>query len=138
MNRADLQKVSMMRQREARALLDAGHFPGSFYLMGYAVECALKACFTKQIKRHDFPDKKLINDAYTHNLEHLVKTAGLEDDFKEDKEVNPSLELNWTTVKDWSESKRYDVDITQTQARDLYLACTAPKNGVLPWIRKRW
>ena len=138
MNRADLQKISMMRQREARALLDAGHFPGSFYLMGYAVECALKACITKQIKRHDFPDKNLINDAYTHKLEKLLDLAGLVSEFERDGKNNALLRENWTTVSNWSESKRYDVDITKARARDLYEACTARKNGVLPWIRKRW
>lgn len=45
--------------------------------MGYAVECALKACVAKQVRRYDFPDKKLANEAFTHDLEKLVRVSGL-------------------------------------------------------------
>jgi len=43
MNRDDFQLLSKLRVAEAKALLDAGLYTGSRYLMGYAVECALKA-----------------------------------------------------------------------------------------------
>jgi hypothetical protein len=89
------------------------------------------------VKRHDFPDKKLANEAFTHDLEKLVRVAGLAKDFERDRRTNSDLELNWAVVKDWSESSRYDLSITEVQARDLYLACTG-RNGVLPWVRKRW
>jgi len=36
---------------------------GAYYLMGYAIECAFKAAISKQIKEHDFPDKKLVTIA---------------------------------------------------------------------------
>jgi HEPN domain-containing protein len=137
MNRKTFQEISRIRAREARALLDAGYCSGAYYLVGYAVECALKACVSKQVKRYDFPDKKLANEAFTHDLEKLVRVAGLAPDFERDKRANPDLELNWAVVKDWSESTRYDFGITKVQARDLYSACTG-RNGVLPWIRKRW
>ena len=34
----------------------------AYYMIGYCVECALKACIAKQIRRFDFPDKKLVLD----------------------------------------------------------------------------
>ncbi len=138
MNRATLQVISKIRTREARVLLQAGHYPGAYYLIGYAVECALKACIAKQIKRFEFPDKKLINQAYTHILETLIKVAGLAPDFEKARRTNRMLDLNWAVVKDWNEAVRYEHGITQAQARDLYSACTARKHGVLQWIRKRW
>jgi hypothetical protein len=52
--------------------------------------------------------------------------------------TNKSLELNWAVIKDWSEAVRYEIEINETQARDLYSACTARRNGVLNWIRRRW
>ncbi len=52
--------------------------------------------------------------------------------------ANPTFEVNWATVKDWSESKRYELGITNAEAKDLYSACTARRHGVLTWIRKRW
>jgi HEPN domain-containing protein len=137
MNRGLFKEVAKLRVRDARTLLDSGHYAGAFYLIGYAIECALKACVAKQVRRYDFPDKKIANEAFTHDLEKLVKVAGLSLEFENDRKANRSLELNWAIVKDWSESVRYDIGITQPQARDLYIACTG-KDGILPWIKKKW
>lgn len=138
MNRSEFKKVSHTRVEEALALLNAGHYPGAYYLIGYAIECALKACVAKQVKRYDFPDKKLANEAFVHDLEKLVRVAGLAPAFERDRKANRALDLNWAVVKDWSETSRYELGITEAQARDLYTACTEPKNGILPWIKKRW
>jgi HEPN domain-containing protein len=138
MNREDLQKISRTRVEEAQTLLDAGHYPGAYYLMGYAVECALKACVAKQVKQYDFPDKKVATEAFTHDLEKLVKVAGLGPDLEKDRESNAALDENWTVVRDWDESARYKMNITSAQGRDLYRACTERHNGILSWIEKRW
>lgn len=68
MNREDLQLISRQRRREAAALLRAKLFPGAYDLAGYSVDCALKACIAKQTNRHDFPNKKLAAEAWTHDL----------------------------------------------------------------------
>ncbi len=130
MNRTLLQRLSSLRVKEARSLLRAGHSPGAYYLVGYAVECALKACVARQIKAHDFPDKKLVNEAYTHDLEKLVRVAGLAPDFDRARRANSNLDLNWAVVKDWSESSRYDAGITSAQAKDMLSACTSRTNGM--------
>lgn len=138
MNRKAFQQVSRLRVKEARSLLREGHAPGAFYLIGYAVECALKACVSKQVSRHDIPEKKFVIKVYTHNLEQLVDLAGLKHDFKLALQTNKTLEVNWTTVKDWSTSSRYDGGITIAQAKDMYSACTSRKNGILMWIKSKW
>jgi len=53
MNRTELQRLSRIRIKEAKFLLDGGCYNGAYYLAGYAVECALKACIAKQTHRHD-------------------------------------------------------------------------------------
>jgi len=138
MNRLELQAISRQRKREAAALLHAGLFPGACYLAGYAVECALKACIAKQTKRHDFPDKHLANECWTHDLQKLVQLAGLGPDLNKDMNASPALQVNWAIVKDWDEGLRYDVTITAAQARDLYSACTRRRSGILSWIRRKW
>ncbi|MCH7875676.1 MAG: DNA-binding protein [Gemmatimonadetes bacterium] len=138
MNRQELQNISRARRREGAALLKAGHHAGAYYLVGYAVECALKACIAKQTRRHDFPDKHLANKVYTHNLEQLVRVAGLEQDLKNEMVSNPTFALNWTIVKDWTVDSRYVLSASKSVARDLYSACTSRKYGVLAWIRNRW
>jgi len=138
MNRATFQHISELRRREAAALLRAGQYPGAYYLVGYAVECALKACVAKQVRRYDFPDRKLANEAFTHDLEKLMKLSGLAPELEKEMQTNKPLELNWAVVKDWSETSRYEIAISEAQARDLYSACTARTDGVLNWIRRRW
>lgn len=138
MNRADLQRISVQRRREAAALLRAELFPGAYYLTGYAVECALKACIALQVGKYDFPNKKLAQDSWTHDLETLVRLARVGPELVGDAKANSALWLNWTIVKDWSEVTRYDLTVTRAQAHDLYFACTSRRNGILSWIRQRW
>jgi len=120
------------------ALLRAGHYAGAYYLAGYAIECALKACIAKQTERHQFPNKELAMKAYTHNLEELLKLSGLAPQFREEIKANDKLEVNWSVVKDWSEQSRYDSSVSQIRAKHFYSACTARRYGVLSWIRQRW
>ena len=44
MDRKVLQSLSLLRIREAEALLSAQYFSGAYYLAGYSVECGIKAC----------------------------------------------------------------------------------------------
>ena len=87
MNRADFQDISRIRVVEARALLNLGYHQGAYYLIGYAVECALKAGVAKRVKQHDFPDRDLANAVFTHDLEALVRVAGLTEDLDKEQEV---------------------------------------------------
>ena len=59
MNRSDFQKLTELRITEARVLLESKCYEGTYYLIGYAVEFALKACIAKQTREYDFPDKNL-------------------------------------------------------------------------------
>ncbi len=138
MNRLELQTLSRQRRKEAYALLQRKLYPGAYYLVGYSVECALKACIAKQVAKHDFPNKKLANKAYTHALQELISLAGLDLKLKTDMKTNPKLETNWLIVKDWVETSRYEAKITRVQAYDMYSACVARKNGVLTWVAQRW
>lgn len=97
-----------MRLREAKVLFDNHRYEGAYYLLGYAVECALKAYIAKLTRRHDFPpDRKFVNDIYTHDLIKLLRISGLEPEYRKEIKSNPNFELNWTTVKDWSEQSQY-------------------------------
>ncbi len=138
MTRNDLQKLSRIRVKEARVLLTNGCFPGAYYLAGYAVECALKACIAKQVGRYDFPDKKLANDSFTHNLNKLITTTGLRHDLENEMQGDPDFERNWSVIKEWSEQARYDKNVSEAKARELYSACAGRRHGVLSWLKKYW
>ena len=51
MNRAELQRLSLERIEDARALLAAKQWSGAYYLAGYSLECALKSCVLAYIER---------------------------------------------------------------------------------------
>lgn len=138
MNRTDFQLLSAKRVDEAKALQAAGHFSGARYLMGYAVECALKACIAKLSKRHEFPAKDS-HKFYVHRLEDLVMHANLKAAFETARGAQPTLATHWNTVKDWSEELRYSITpTTAVEAQDYIDACIKPKTGVLTWIKKQW
>ncbi len=143
MNRDDFQQLAELRLREARALLNAELPDGAYYLAGYAVECALKACIARRTQQHDFPDKKLVDKSHTHDVERLLDAAGLSDLLKNDLARNEEPELDWETVREWSEQSRYDLfkgDPTggSVTAQMLIDAVESENGGVLRWIRQSW
>src|SRR5436309_15877366 len=107
--RRDFQRLADLRASEAISLGRSRNHQGAYYLAGYAIECALKACIAKKTRRHDYPEKQFVLDSYTHNLEKLVVLAGLK--LLLDAELD--LRLPWITVKDWTEESRYDRTITR-------------------------
>lgn len=136
MNRSDFQQLADIRITEAKKLLDEGMHAGAYYLAGYAVECALKACIAKNVKQYDFPPKKL-SDLYTHELTKLLATAGLKDVLTNDFANTGGLEANWQIVVDWSEESRYEF-VTAADANALLDAITSTANGVLQWVKNHW
>jgi len=138
MNRADLQTLSEERLGDGVLLLQAGRHSGAYYMLGYAVECALKAAVAKQIREHDFPDKKLVSDSHTHDLNKLLSLSGLRAAFDVRTRTDSAFAVNWATTKDWNESFRYSTSVSDILARDLHAAISDPINGVLPWLRTQW
>src|ERR1019366_8177579 len=97
MNRRDFQELSDRRIREAKVLFDAGEYSGAYYLAGYSIECALKACFAKGVKRFDFPDKN-VQKIFTHKLTDLVVLAGLKDELLSTEQTNSNFAARWALV----------------------------------------
>ncbi len=131
-SRADFEKLMDLRMKEAKLLLDQKDWDGAYYLAGYAVEFALKIRIISQLLKSDsFPDKKLAENFYKHELTLLRKLAGLDDEMDNEAAVSPQ----WDIVKDWSEQSRYEIGKAEKEATDLY---DAIEKGVLPWIKARW
>jgi len=138
MDRRGLQVLTRDRLVDARALLRAHRYSAAYYLAGYAVECALKACIAKRTKRHDFPDKKIANDSYTHDLTRLVGIAGLKSELDAIHASDKAFERYWNVVREWSEEDRYNLSISSEDALELYNAITRRRNGVMRWLRNHW
>lgn len=138
MNRRDLHRLAKTRIKEAEVLFKNDCYEGAYYLAGYSIECAFKACIAKQIKEHDFPDLSLIRNSYTHDLGKLLGLSGLKDKHQKKADQDSDFELNWAVVKDWSEQERYTPAINKQRTRDLIEAITDDKTGILTWLKKWW
>jgi HEPN domain-containing protein len=136
-NRKDFQELSKIRLREAQSLLDSGMSDGAYYLAGYAVECALKACIAKKTQRFEFPDWQRVKSSYSHNLADLVELADLEEARREYVKRDVYFEKSWRTVVYWSEQSRYRSNSPEA-ARALLSAITDRRYGVLTWIKRHW
>ena len=137
MNRKDLQALSRVRLSEARSLLRVGHFSGAYYLAGYSLECALKSCIAKTVRKYAFPDKPLAERSYTHDLQKLMNVTDLDSALSAALLADARLAANWSTAKAWSETSRYKMH-TQPQAQAMIDAVGNKSHGVLPWIKRHW
>ena len=137
MDRRDLQELSKVRLKEARALLSLGLWDGAYYLAGYAVECAIKACIAKGTQRHEFPDKRKVESSHSHNLRELIRVAGLEDARLEQASNNPDFRKNWDVVEHWSVQSRYRRH-SRESAHELLMAVGGRRHGVISWIKLHW
>jgi hypothetical protein len=138
-NRAEFQALADVRLAEARDLLalNPPRPDGAYYLAGYAVECALKACIARGYAQHDWPEKGFVAECHTHIILTLVKLAGLEPQRAVDANANHALGLNWLIVKDWSERSRYERH-AWAKAQKMVDAVGDNANGVLTWIKAHW
>jgi len=134
-DRRDLQELSKVRLKEATALMELGLYDGAYYLAGYAVECALKACIAKDTRRHQFPDKKRVDLSHSHDLLQLIRVAGLEDEHNELVRTDRDFEMNWEVVKRWSEQSRYRRHSPES-AQALLVAIGDRRHGVITWIKR--
>lgn len=137
MNRKDLQALALTRLREAKVLLANGEYSGAYYLAGYVVECALRACIAKRTQRHEFPDKGRVDKSWTHKLEPLLGAAELQASLQAESKSKPRFSSNWDVVKDWSEASRYK-SWNQREAEELIRAVSESEHRVLPWLKHHW
>ena len=137
MDRRDFQSLSRVRAKEAEALLGFGLNDGAYYLAGYAVECALKACIAKGTRRHEFPDRKKVEASHTHKLGDLVKLANLEKARLNRITADSEFGRDWDLVQEWSEHSRYN-RYSAADARALVAAVNDRRHGVVAWIKPHW
>jgi HEPN domain-containing protein len=130
----ELRELAEARLREAETLIEAGHFSGSYYLAGYAVELGLKACISKQFKADTIPERALVDKIYKHDLAQLLELAGLKASLNS---ASKRLEENWQVAKNWTSAARY-TQFDEDRAAELLAALTEERDGVMPWIRMQW
>jgi HEPN domain-containing protein len=136
----DFKALAARRIREAEILYAGYEFAGAYYLAGYAIECALKACIAKQTRAGDFPPPadEVRRGYYTHDLTALLKSAGLLKVKNEKCAADKEFNLYWGVVEKWNEGARYEVLRTGPDAHNIIVAVGDSTSGVLTWIRGYW
>jgi HEPN domain-containing protein len=144
----ELKTISKARLKSASVLMKAGDWDGAAYMLGYALECALKAATCKSLRLNEYPsDRKKASHFMTHNFDELLIFSGLSDLFN----LTAPVEIfqNWSDFtkefpgKDWP-AMRYDLNhlstFTESKVKGLYDNLTEVSNGILSVIkiRKRW
>jgi hypothetical protein len=137
MNRTDLQNLAEERLEDPQSLLATNRYGGAYYVIGYAVECGLKACVAKLTRADDFYDKNLARRIFQHNLGELANYARLSAVIEQAGKLDALFEANWAQVSSWSEESRYETH-TQTEAEEMVNAVQDPDHGVMQCIRQYW
>lgn len=137
LTKADLERLAQVRLEDAIFLLKANRASAAYYLAGYAVELALKACIAKLVQPNTIPDKAFINAIYTHKLDSLLSTAGLRPHFDADTKADTQFAAYWAMVNNWSEESRYEF-WDPISAASLLQAVHEPNHGVFQWVKKHW
>jgi len=137
LKRTDLHAIALAKLDDARLLLEHGRWSSSYYLGGYALEIALKACIARTIEAETIPDRRFINDIFVHDLAKLVTLAGLKNALDARKDGDPAFWANWALVTQWRPEVRYEI-VQPTTAQLTVSAIADEPSGVFPWIRQFW
>ncbi|MEN9327832.1 MAG: hypothetical protein RI947_640 [Candidatus Parcubacteria bacterium] len=127
-------KIARKRLSEARLLLSSNENSGAYYLAGYAIELALKACYCKQVGKYSYPpERKIYDQLYTHDLNQILTVSGVKPLFDNTVQSNTKLQSAWEVAKDWSEKTRYHI-ISKSDAKDM----VASVEIIVGWIETLW
>lgn len=136
-SKIDLEALSDARLREARMLYRGKLFSGAYYLAGYSIELAIKACIAKHIRSGFLPDRNFIIKVYQHKLTELIGLAGLKTELDDAIKTDQRFGGYWGIVADWSEESRYRA-WDAAKAAALIKAIDDPTYGVLQWLKKHY
>lgn len=120
------------RLSDAELLLANDRFASAYYVAGYAVELAIKVIIANGFAAGVIPDKQLVQNTYSHDLEKLIGLSGLNL-----IAAAPEVRANWLTTVQWSETSRYAM-IEADRASNLLTAIADAETGVFQWLKSHW
>ena len=111
-------------------------YSNAYYLYGYGIELALKACVSRQIVAETIPDRSVLTRFLTHKLSELVGLAGLSRHLEE-RRRDRNFDTRWSVVSEWSEESRYEM-IDSALATAMHDAVEHSDHGVMKWLSQYW
>lgn len=137
LGREELRELAVTKVNDAKLLFDCRRFSNSYYLFGYGVEIGLKACISRAFVAESIPDRRFVNDIFSHDLTKLVGLSGLGAILEASKDASPQFAAYWATVLDWSEEARYET-VDEFRATAMHDAMLHSEAGVFQWLRTNW
>lgn len=137
LERATLQAIANAKLRDAEFLFQNERFSNAYYLFGYAAEIAIKSRISRLFRPDTIPDKKFVQDIYSHDLNKLIALAGLSAELTESRAASPVFDGHWSAVSDWNEASRYDM-IDVFEATAMRNAMVDEEQGIFRWLQERW
>ena len=135
--KADLETLSDARLADAQLLFHDRRFSGAYYLAGYSVELAIKACIAGVFQANVIPDRAFVNAVYSHRLDELLGIAGLKTKLADDSKNDAMLSAAWGIASKWNEASRYEIR-DQFAAASIINAIADQTHGVLQWVKRHW
>jgi len=149
-NLEDFKSISNLRLKTAKILIDGKDWDGAAYMLGYCLECALKAVICKTLHLVAYPENTRNDkvDSYfmTHKFDQLLTPSGMEDLFS--ARGQKDVFIGWSEFTqeypgDWP-AMRYDrqrlKQFDELKVKKLYNNLVKKKCGVITVINKekRW
>ena len=141
MIRRELQKIALVRLKEAKTLYDNGLYDGAVYLCGYVVEAALKARICRHLQMKEYLDTGDMKSMFlSHDFDRLLLLSGLKNRINLANRRRTNLFKHWSLLTTWTPDMRYASVGTYDQryAGDLIKALEDANDGFLVWIKKLW
>jgi hypothetical protein len=137
LERTALQAIANAKLQDAELLFQNERYSNAYYLFGYAAEIAIKSRISRLFQPDTIPDKKFVQDIYSHDLNRLVALAGLSVDLTESRTASPVFDGHWSAVSDWNEASRYGM-IDVFEATAMRNAMVDEEQGIFRWLQDRW
>lgn len=134
--RQTLQNLALAKVDDATLLFVNDRHSNAYYLYGYGIELALKACIARQISAETIPDRAIFKNLFTHKLSDLVALAGLASRLQE-RRKDREFDIRWAVVVEWSEEARYEM-IDAVLSTAMADAVEHPVHGVMAWLKQYW
>jgi HEPN domain len=146
-NGEELKTIAKARLKTAEILIEAKDWDGAAYMMGYVLECALKAVVCKTLNLLEYPQytKNKKTDGYfmTHEFDQLLIASGLESLFSTRGSVDAFQYWSDFTKEyptDWP-SMRYSLErqkqFDETKVKKLYTILIEKDKGILEIIENQ-
>jgi hypothetical protein len=143
-NSTELKEISKARLKSARILMNSKDWEGAGYMLGYSLECILKAVICKTLNLSEYPETKDSEWFLTHKLDRLLRLSGLENIFGPN---GPGFRV-WSDFTQYYAGEwpaiRYDQSRLNSFTAILvpklyeYLICDTPgNNGIITIIKER-